>query len=972
MAEYNVTVDIILKLLNDEKVKQSIREITQGVTKLRGAVSETDADMKKFAVTENKAADSSNNLAQSEETLIEKYKRVSSELKQLYAMADRGIKLDDTSKKRIMALTKEYHTMGGSLSQVSSAYKAQEQVMAKQVAMQEKVKLGWQTTNTIMGKGQTELSRTQVKYKLVGDELQKFSRTQTKAGMIGQTLASVTGNQSYLWKTQTITMAGLLKKFTQFRWMMVNITMIIGAAVGIYRTFIQSSVELEKEMANVRKTTNYSREDILNLTDAYIEMSRQLPISAKELAQIGVIAGQLGLGGMGSKAIESFTRTVAMMSVATEMSAEQAATSLAKIIQAFNLTISSANALGSVINELSNTTAATSTEIADSLVRVGAAGENIGLSVEFVAALEATLISAGMKASRAGTRMRNAINMIAADVDNFAELTGQSVEKFRQNLETDAEGALMNVLDALNAYDSSTLRASKTTELFGKIGGFAIQTLSNNYDELSKNVRTAKNEMISGLSLIRETGVQVDTMSGQMGLLKNEWQSMILGEKDWVRGLLSGARAMIAIKSELGKGFFKQTLDTIPMLLFGKNTEEMQSIFDDYFINLQKLAKEANLSDDAIKEMNKDIASYRFITDAVTQTKNYIEELKNKISAEEEASKKLSIYQSKFLDVNDALKKYSELAILVDNVSKKDIETFIEMSTELEYLKEDIKNAFGDDILSYIENFNKAIDETTVITSQLQAVMSLVNKSIGSELKTLNETYNKYRSARFKGEEEQLKKIKDIELALKKEKLAQLQLTDAVSSTNNELKSEQGSYEAWVETVNQFIKSTIENGNLLGKNTSDAVKQYQTLLMSTSRFADETIDKEETLTNELERQGQIEQLKYDIDFGTMHSSVKEAEESFNNLGNVVWSSAEEAISAILSVKKEIESLTEKQDGVTSRYDNMVMGMSLYAAGVENYTELINSNIDTQIAKLDELFAKNEELKTIIKVEEPTS
>ena len=194
----------------------------------------------------------------------------------------------------------------------------------------------------------------------------------------------------------------VLKGATMYRWALVNLAMAGMVAYGAFRTLAVPAIQLESEMANVRKTTGFTREETDNLRMSMIELSKTLPMSAKELAQIAAVAGQLGIGEQGVKAVENFTNVVAMMTIATEMSAEVAAKNLAKISQAFDIPISNVNNLGSVINELSNTTAATSTEIVASMLRVGAAGANLGITAEFAAALGATLVDAGMRAERSG------------------------------------------------------------------------------------------------------------------------------------------------------------------------------------------------------------------------------------------------------------------------------------------------------------------------------------------------------------------------------------------------------------------------------------------------------------------------------------------------------------------------------------------------------------------------------------------
>lgn len=330
----------------------------------------------------------------------------------------------------------------------------------------------------------------------------------------------------------------MLRSFTRFRWTLVNVALAAALAYGAFRVLVKPAIDLETSMADVRKTTGYTIEEIDRLKGSLISLSTKIPVSAIELAKIATVAGQLGLGKEGAKSIEMFTETVAMMAIATELTAEEAAKALAKVSQAFDLPISTVNRLGSVINELSNTTAATSKEIVSSLTRTAAAAHNLGLSAPFIAALGSTLVSAGMRSERAGTRMRSALTQMTSGVEKFAKLTGIAIPKFRMMLETDAEQALLLVLRTLNEYESSTRRAMKTTELFGRVGGTAIQTLVGNYDKLIENLRTANSEWEQHLSLLEETSVRMSTTISQWELFVNIQKEGILSQDAWFNSLL--------------------------------------------------------------------------------------------------------------------------------------------------------------------------------------------------------------------------------------------------------------------------------------------------------------------------------------------------------------------------------------------------------------------------------------------------
>ena len=61
-------------------------------------------------------------------------------------------------------------------------------------------------------------------------------------------------------------------------------------------------------------------------------MAKNIPVATKQLGNVAEIAGRLGI--QGADNIQSFTRTVSKMGVATDISAEQAAQDFARLSNA--------------------------------------------------------------------------------------------------------------------------------------------------------------------------------------------------------------------------------------------------------------------------------------------------------------------------------------------------------------------------------------------------------------------------------------------------------------------------------------------------------------------------------------------------------------------------------------------------------------------------------------------------------------
>ncbi|GHT98745.1 hypothetical protein FACS1894126_4520 [Alphaproteobacteria bacterium] len=92
---------------------------------------------------------------------------------------------------------------------------------------------------------------------------------------------------------------------------------------------IKAAVDFESAMADVAKVVDFPEPDgLLKMGNSLKEMSRTIPLSAEGLAQITASGGQLGVA---SKDLGTFTESVAKMSTAFDMTAEEAGNAMAQL-----------------------------------------------------------------------------------------------------------------------------------------------------------------------------------------------------------------------------------------------------------------------------------------------------------------------------------------------------------------------------------------------------------------------------------------------------------------------------------------------------------------------------------------------------------------------------------------------------------------------------------------------------------------
>lgn len=329
---------------------------------------------------------------------------------------------------------------------------------------------------------------------------------------------------------------------TRLRILYFNYAVVLGVTALAVRALIKPVLDLETAMVRVRKTTNLSAEAIKSLETDILNLSRSVPQSADELANIAAVAGQLGIKSRDD--ILEFTKVVNMMALATDQSSEEAALALGKLSVAFGLPTSQVEKLGSAINELENTTAANAIEIQKAMLRMAASAKLLGITVDVVGALSATLIAAGERPERAGTRMNAVFTRMATNVEGLASLFRRisgdatiTAETIQKMLGEDANKVFIDMINLLAKVGDGMDVVQETTKLFGRVGAKNINQLVNNIFELQENMIRSSEAFREAISLQREFDLAMETTSNQMSIFFGNMRASIT---DFFRASNSG------------------------------------------------------------------------------------------------------------------------------------------------------------------------------------------------------------------------------------------------------------------------------------------------------------------------------------------------------------------------------------------------------------------------------------------------
>ena len=98
---------------------------------------------------------------------------------------------------------------------------------------------------------------------------------------------------------------------------------LLGAPIVAFAAIsVRAAIQFDTALVGVAKTTNATEAELEQLGRQFRAMAKDIPIAAASLANIGEVAGRLGVR---AEDIAAFTETVAALGVATDLTTESAA-----------------------------------------------------------------------------------------------------------------------------------------------------------------------------------------------------------------------------------------------------------------------------------------------------------------------------------------------------------------------------------------------------------------------------------------------------------------------------------------------------------------------------------------------------------------------------------------------------------------------------------------------------------------------
>ena len=318
---------------------------------------------------------------------------------------------------------------------------------------------------------------------------------------------------------------GRFKRWAEDTWPAIDlISRGYNAVVSGFRQYVDAYASMDQEMANVRKYTGMSEEQVISLNEAFKKIDTRT--SREQLNMLAQEAGRLGK--TTEEDVLGYVRAADKINVALEDLGTGATLTLSKLTGIFGLeteygTEQSLLKVGSVVNELSQNCSASAPYLTEFTNRMGGVGAQAGMTVDQIMAFGAVLDSNAQKVEASATAVSQVLVRMMQDPAKYARVAGLEVESFAEKLSKDANGALLEFLDALNKAGNMDVLSPMFKDM-GESGARAItalSTLAKHIDEVKAQQEAANEAFREGISIDNEFAVQNNTVEASLEKCKN-------------------------------------------------------------------------------------------------------------------------------------------------------------------------------------------------------------------------------------------------------------------------------------------------------------------------------------------------------------------------------------------------------------------------------------------------------------------
>lgn len=334
---------------------------------------------------------------------------------------------------------------------------------------------------------------------------------------------------------------------------------------NVARQYVEDYASMEESMANVRKYTGQSNEEVHQMNEDFKRMDTRT--AREQLNELAGSAGRLGI--TNKEMIEEFVDGADKINVALgDDLGEGAVDKIGKLAHMFGEDEKKGLrgamlATGSAVNELAQSSSANAGYIVDFTADLSGVAIQAGFSQSQIMGLASALDQNMQEEATASTVFSQLITKMYQEPARFAALAGKDVKDFTNLLKNDANAALLQFLGAMKAQGGFDKMAPMFEEM--KLDGTravgVLSSVASHLDQVTEAQQIANDAYNEGVSVLDEFDVQNNTVQAGIDKAKKRLLdvSVELGEKllPLVRSGIEAGTVVVSVLSAIVTGFLK-------------------------------------------------------------------------------------------------------------------------------------------------------------------------------------------------------------------------------------------------------------------------------------------------------------------------------------------------------------------------------------------------------------------------------
>lgn len=317
---------------------------------------------------------------------------------------------------------------------------------------------------------------------------------------------------------------------------------VVAAITGLImagRKAVNAYAEMEEQLANTQKYTRMTREEVLELNEAFKEMDTRLP--REQLNLLAQEAGRLGYNTVAS--VKEYVEAASIINVALVDLGEGATQTIAKLSNIFGMeqmygVRESMLKIGSTVNHLSQNCTAAKPFIVEFAQRMAGIGATAKMTIPEIMAFAATLDANGQKVEMSATALQRTIMNLYKKPGEMAKKVGLDANQFIETLNRSTTEGVMMFLEALNRIGEDKALAV-LSPLFQDLGldgarvSSVLANLSSHLDFLKWQMGEAAEAFREGTSASNEYAIFNNTVQAEIDKAKKKISELAveLGQK---------------------------------------------------------------------------------------------------------------------------------------------------------------------------------------------------------------------------------------------------------------------------------------------------------------------------------------------------------------------------------------------------------------------------------------------------------